>query len=195
MSEHPENTPKPPAIDLYMDRVRAFVHENGGSGNVIDVTTLLAVLLNEQEVRDFIVRQADLSAKLVGNIANTAKETAENFIRRVMTGGSAPASESGKIGFYHNLDAVNAGPQFVNGNRTGESAPQNMVDIFVALATAPELAFTTGEAPHPSHSVHKALGELGLGELRDTLREKAEKKTPPVATGQTAPLPPKPAGM
>lgn len=171
MSERQEISSEPPAIDLYMDKLRGFVRENRGGGNVIDVTTLLAVLLAEKEVRNFIVRQADVTERRVGTLANLMKENAENFIQRVMTAGSAPASGSGEIGFYHNLDTVNAGPQFVNRSREGDSAPRNMVEIFVALAVAPELAFTTGGEPHPSHSTHKALGELRLGELRDGLLE------------------------
>lgn len=162
-----------PAMDLYMDKVRDFVREKKGSGNVIDVTTMLAVLLAEKEVRDFIVREASFSERLVGNMARTMAENAENTIRRIVTlrssAGGAP--ESGEIGFYDNLDIVNAGPNFVTRSREGESAPRNRVEIFVALATAPELAFTTGEEPHSNHSVYKALGDLNLGDLRGRLLE------------------------
>lgn len=172
MSEQLVNTPKIPAIDLYMDKVRAFVRKNRGHGQIIDVMTLLAALLQEKEVQDFIARQTDIPEILVRNIATVAEIHAENFIQLTMTRGSVPASESGEIGFYHNLDAINAGPHFVNRCRAGEFAPQNMVEIFVALATAPELAFTTKEDPHPSHSVHKALEELVLGKfLQDKLLE------------------------
>lgn len=169
MDEQPEK----PAMDLYMDKVRDFVREKKGSGKIIDVTTLLAVLLAEKEVRDFIVREASFSERLVGNMARTMAENAENTIRRIVSlqGPAGGAPESGETGFYDNLDDVNAAPQFVNRNREGESAPRNRVEIFVALATAPELAYTTSAEPSPENSVHMALGKLNLGDLRDKLLE------------------------
>lgn len=176
MSEQLVNVPNTaPFIDLYMDKVRTFVRDNRGDGNVIDTMAMLAVLLKENAVRDFISRQDSgirRNPERLDRICGQAQESAQDFIRIIMmrTRNQTPGQESGDIGFYNDMDPVNAGPQFMSRCRTGEFAPQDMTEIFVALVTAPELPPVV-PCEYPNNSPYNALTFMGLMRLRDKLLE------------------------
>lgn len=70
-------------LDRLLEDTRAFAREHKGKGNIIDPTILLAVLLKDQYVKDFIASRTGRTAGTMERVALAAEQNAADFIKRV----------------------------------------------------------------------------------------------------------------
>lgn len=167
-------------LDRLLEDARAFVREHKGKGNLIDATILLAVLLQDQDVKDFVASRTGRSAHTMERVAQAAEQNASDFIKNVNSfnapetfrfiendGSGIPDVRTitrERVPSEKPSDEIGMHPVWANEFRKFEvqnaEALKTRAEILVALTVDMGTGFET------TFNTEKALGDSGLNDFQ-----------------------------